>query len=157
MYCSSCLKCCVRRTDGRREHASRITSDKSSAVTASASRNLPARRENARLIPPISSVADMNSRVESPQSHIGSIKPRDAASAKLHGGFIRAGEAAQCREGHRLVPVIERGSQRFLVIERRNDATEDGRHPQHHREAAFKADAADHSECQNGGHAQTES
>src|ERR1700722_17369771 len=108
-------------------------------------------------MPPISSVADMNSRAESPQSHISSIKPREAASAKLHGGFKRAGEAAQRRKGHRLVPVIEGRIQRFLAIEHRDDAAEDGRHPQHHGEAAFEADAADYSECQDGGHAQTES
>src|ERR1700728_3692180 len=98
-------------------------------------------------MPPISSVADMNSRAASPQSHMSFIKPREAASAKRYGRFKRAGEAAQRRKGHRLVPVVEGRIQRFLAIERCDDAAEDGRHPQHHGEAAFKADAAYCREC----------
>ena len=53
-------------------------------------------------------------------------KLRETASAKRHGGFKRASEAAQRRKGHGLVPVIEGRFQRFLTIECRDDAAEDG-------------------------------
>jgi hypothetical protein len=118
---------------------------------------------------PLSAAADMNSRAASRQFYMSFIKPRETAqraigsgeltqavASELHRMFEGAGEAAQRRIGHSLVPMVKSGGERFLAIEHRNHRAEDGRHPQHHGETALKADTSEHRECGDRGHSQTE-
>ena len=115
----------------------------------------------------ISAAADMNSRAVSPQSYMSVIKRRETAQttvvigsreltlaevSELHRMFEGAGETAQRRIGHGLVPMVKNGGERFLAIERRNHRAQDGGHPQHHGETSLKTDAPEHRECGNGGH-----
>src|SRR5579862_7111748 len=152
MSCSRRAKSLVRQTDGKRQHASLMTAEKSSGVTRSASRSLSARRDMTGLMPPISSAANMNSRAVSPRSHKGSIRFARSALARRE----RAGETAQRSVGACLVPVIKAGIREFLLVEHGDDRGEDRGHPQHHGKAALESDAAERGERNDHGHTQAE-
>ena len=60
-----------------------------------------------------------------------------------HDGMIESdGKAAQSCVGHRFVPVVEHGVERFFAPERRQHRAQDGRHPQQRGQAPVKADTA---------------
>src|SRR5579871_6026196 len=105
---------------------------------------------------PISAAADMNSRAADRQYYMSGIKPRETVRSELHRMVEGAGEAAQCRIGDRLIPMVKHGAERLLAVERCDHRAQDGAHPQHHGETSLKTDAAEQGERGDRRHAKTE-
>src|ERR1035438_5813919 len=81
-------------------------------------------RETARLMPPISSRPDMNSRATRPRSHRSRIRSREAVSNR-DGVIEGADQGKQSSIGHRFIPVIENCAKRWLALH----GADDGDHP----------------------------
>src|SRR5664279_1325207 len=92
-------------------------------------------RETARLMRPISSGADMNSRSTGRRSHKRRIGSLETVSDR--NGMIEAGDQGkQGRVGHGFIPVIESGAERLLALRDADHGAEDDRHPQQPGEAS---------------------
>lgn len=91
----------------------------------------------------ISSRPNMNSRAAPLQSHRSRIRLRGPQCLNRDGVVESADQAAQCRVGHRFIPVIEGCVERSLALDGADDGAEDSGHPQQRGEASAEANAAE--------------